>query len=931
MTSLPRLVQRIRAFFSAQAIDCDFEQEMESHLELMAEDYARRGLTTEEARRAARLQFGGAAQLREAHRDARGLPGLDSLLQDLRYGFRAVRKNPGFSGLAILTLGIGMGVNTAVFTIYNAAMLRPLQAVDPGRVVQIGRAAHDAYFSYGEYGHYASYSRSFSGMAALTNFVFSMSGVPASEGGGGGIAAAAGLQFPRNLGGSEPVTAAVVSGGYFPMLGVAAATGRVFLPEEDLPGGQPVAMLSDNFWQRRFLRDPATLGRTLRLNGVDVTVVGITPRGFGGTLLTVPDIWTPMAVKTRLAPDAPGLAERECCLVYGRLRPGVSPGQARDELNALRTRLPQEGRRNSQLIVGAVSRTGQPGGAAEIAAPVLLLGAVGLVLLIACANVASLLLARSAARRREIAIRLSIGASRGRVVRQLLTENGIVSLCAAASGVLFSWWALSFLMREVANSPFGDVATAALNVAPDHRILGYILLLSLISTMGFGLAPALEVSRPNLSAGLKDEGAAFGGRLRKSRMRDLVVGAQVAVCLLLLICAGMLARASARALRLDLGFDYRNVISLEVVFPPGSSAAKIAATRTQLAEELERLPEVRSVAVASRLPLVHGGMREFAVSLRGGSPDDAGTPNAWYTLVTPGYFNTLGVPLVRGRYFTSQDARDGVNYEGSAVIVSEATARLFWPGEDALGKSLAFGARKDSGRLSDGSEDAHSASSVVVGVVKDVRSWRLERVDPTDIYLPVTSAFGGTASGTNGRPMGVIAVRARSSEGNTVTAVRRLLQSGHPELQIAIGDMRTALTTQNGFVGSRLGAIGASIIGILGLLMASVGIYGTVAFAVTQRTQEIGVRMALGASRRDVLGLVLIETMRPVAVGLVVGFGLAAAVSIVMHSFLLGLNRLDPVAFLGVPAILAGVALVAGYAPARRAMRVDPMIALRYE
>jgi predicted permease len=407
-----------------------------------------------------------------------------------------------------------------------------------------------------------------------------------------------------------------------------------------------------------------------------------------------------------------------------------------------------------------------------------------------------------------------------------------------------------------------------------------------------------------------------------------MVATQVAICLVFLICAGLLARASARALAVDFGFDYQKIVSLEVVFPASATPSQIAGTRTQLVAELAALPDIQSIAVASRLPLVHGGMHEFAVDPRGGSVEEPGTPDAWYTLVTPSYFDTLGIPIVRGRNFTIQEGRASKTYDGSPVIVSESTARRFWPGEDPIGRRLAFGSRRGS---RDTDQDAHSVSSIVIGVARDVRGWRLEMVDPTCIYLPVTNAFGGTAGGSDGRPEGAIVIRARGSEERAVAAVRRLLHDSHRELQATIGDSRTALTTQNVFVGSRLGALGASVVGLLGLMMTSVGIYGTVGFAVVQRTQEIGIRLALGATRRDVLGMVLIQTMRPVAAGVAAGFVGAAVASRLMRSILFGLSPLDPVAFLGVAALLATVSLAAGYLPARRAVRVDPMIALRYE
>ncbi|HYW47253.1 MAG TPA: FtsX-like permease family protein, partial [Bryobacteraceae bacterium] len=497
------------------------------------------------------------------------------------------------------------------------------------------------------------------------------------------------------------------------------------------------------------------------------------------------------------------------------------------------------------------------------------------------------------------------------------------SVWAGGLGIVFAWWSLHVLMVQLAASPLGALGTVALHIAPDQRVLGYMLFLASGATVAFGLAPALEASRPDLTSGLKDEGAAFGGYLRKSRLRDLMVGAQVAVCLVLLIAAGLLARSSERALAIDLGFNYRNIVSLEVVFPPAAPPARIAATRAQLAQQLAALPEIESVAVTSHLPLVHGGLRATTVALGGQEM------LTLYNLVTPGYFETMRIPILRGRNFTALEARDGINFEGISAIVSEATARRFWPGEDALGKRFVFGPSRGSGPEQEGEGISRNFSGVVIGVARDVRSVNLDRVDATCLYFPVTTAFGD--AGSPGRHSSGFAMRARTDEARAVTAIQRELEASHGDLQAVVGDSRSAFTNQPWFVASRLGAIAAAIIGILGLLMASVGIHGTVGFAVTQRTQEIGIRMALGARRGNVLRLVLSETMRPVAVGLAVGFGMAAIVSRLMTSRLFGLSALDPAAFLGASGFLAAVAMLAGYLPARRATRVDPMVALRYE
>jgi len=738
---------------------------------------------------------------------------------------------------------------------------------------------------------------------------------------------AVGLDVPHVLpGASEPVSATVVSGNYFQVLGIQATAGRAFLPEEDSPAAPPVVLVSDNFWRRRFARDPGLVGRSLRLNGIDVTVVGITPPDFTGTWALVPDLWVTMVVEARLTSRPEILRDRDNsrCRIYGRLRPGVSQRQAEAEMNALALALGEEfpgrhgrpGSERSRLMLG-LANTGGNTGDSNVAGPLFLLAAVGLVLLIACANVASLLLARSAARQREMAIRLAIGASRGRLIRQLLTENAVMSLAAGGLGVVFSWWSLDALMRQLASSPLAALGAVALHVTPDQRVLGYMLFLATGATLAFGLAPALEASRPNLTSGLKDEGAAFGGRLRKSRLRDLMVGAQVAVCLMLLIAAGLLARYSQRTLDIDLGFDYHKVASLDVVFPAGASPARIAATRAQLAQQLAALPEVESVAVTSHIPLIHGGLRATTVMM-----GDRET-YTWYTLVSPSYFPTMKIPILRGRNFLPQETRDGVSFEGVSAIVSEATARRLWPGEDALGKRFVFGRGRES------REPEQEGSGIVVGIARDVRSRVLERVDETCVYFPVTTTFGG--AGEVGFHTSGLVMRARADEVRMTTAIERVLQAGYSDLKATVGGSRTAYTNQTWFVASRLGAIAAAIIGILGLLMASVGIHGMVGFSVTQRTQEIGIRMALGAHRGNVLRLVLSETMRPVPLGLAVGFALAAIVSRLMVSRLFGLSALDPAAFLGASGFLAVVAFVAGYLPARRATRVDPMIALRYE
>jgi len=502
-------------------------------------------------------------------------------------------------------------------------------------------------------------------------------------------------------------------------------------------------------------------------------------------------------------------------------------------------------------------------------------------------------------------------------VRQLLTESALISVLAGATGLVFAWWTLHFLMVQISASMPVRWMTIALHLAPDHRVFAYMLLLSMGAAIAFGLAPALQASKPNLTSALKEEGALFG-RLRKSGLRDILVGLQVAVSLVLLIGAGLLARGSQRAFGVDLGFDYRNMIVVQ--FPRGSrlDPAKMMAMRSYLLKRIEALPGVRLASVASRTPLT-GGADSVSVSLDGRPLDSKQAPEADYTLVTPDYFETIGIPILRGRNFTQQEVGGGVDFNGAPVIVSAATARKFWPGQDPIGKRISFATPADSLNFP-GALHLRSGSSVVIGVVKDIRTERVDKFDETCVYLPAPRTFNGS-----------MVVRTSGDPKPVVTALRSELAAMDSTMQALIFDFRAAFSFQPAFVLSRIGAIGSAIIGVLGLLLASVGIYGMVSFAVSQRTHEVGVRMALGARGGDVLGLVLREAMRPVVIGVVVGLAAAAGVSQILVAFLFGLSTLDPVTFASVAGLLMAVALLAGYVPARRATKVDPMVALRYE
>ena len=917
---MERFWRRFIYLLRRERFNRDLEDEMQFHLAMKAQASGH----------AAQRRFGNAVLLREQSREQWGWGWLDRFAQDLRYGVRMLWHNPSFTLIAVLTLAVGIGVNTAIFTAFNAVALRPLDVPEAERIVYLERTTQAGLFPYPDYAYLRQNSHVFSALTAAIPYVFSMSGVPSfNSAQQSGLAGAAGFSFPEPLTGrnAEPLVGMLVEGNYLRVLGIQPAMGRDFIPgEDDKPGAHPVLLISDNFWERRFARDPGILGRTVVMNDVAFTVVGITPRDFTGTAPLVPCVWAPIAMRDRLEPGSDLLHDRSvvCCRLYGRLAPDADAQRAQVETDGLYQRLkatyPDRNAREQQVadsvVVKPASAFPNP---EDLRMPAMfVLGAVSLVLLIACANVASLMLARSAARQKEIAVRLAIGASRGRLIRQLMTESALISMLAGAAGLMLAWWVLHLLMLKIADSIPMVWVTLALHLAPDERVFAYMLVLSMAAAIGFGLVPALQASKPNLTSALKEESGGLG-RLSKTGLRDMLVGVQVAVCLLLLINAGLLARGSQRAFGIDLGFDYRNMIGIEFRSMRTSQLPEqLRATRRQVLARIEGIAGVRSVAAASRMPLT-GGTRSVLVALDGRPIDAQHALDALYTAVSPGYFETLGVPILRGRDFTERDARDSDDFNGAPVIISERTARKFWPGQDAIGRTIRFEPPPDDFAFP-GERHPHSTSSVVIGIARDIRSAALQEFDDTALYFSVTRQF----------PDGIL-VRTAGDPRAVSAALHRELPAIDPKMEAFVFDFRSGFSGQPVFVMSRLGAVGSAIIGILGLVMASVGIYGMVSFAVSQRTHEVGIRMALGARREDVLRLVLRQSMRPVLIGMAAGVMIASGVARLLVSMLFGLSTFDPLTFLGVSAILAAVAFVAGYIPARRATRVDPMVALRYE
>jgi predicted permease len=859
---------------------------MAAHLEMAVEENMRRGVPEEEARRQALIQFGGVQQARELHREARGLPWLDVLMQDLRFTFRTLKRDAGFAIIAMLILALGIGANIVVFSVVNTILLRPLPFRDSHELVRIvEKKAHS-----GESGRtytadatqdFQQQNRSFqsvSGYFAFTgpdNFKLTVTGQPV------------------------PATGMLVAEGFFESLGVEPAAGRLFRREEFAHHAQPAALLSYPFWKRRFGGDPGVIGRTVDLsdkvdlNNTSVTVVGVLPETFDFGSVFSPgakiDLFVPY-IMDDFRDDGNDLA------LVGRLKPGVSIAQAQSEADLLFPQFyfdhkhPEYGKPYTGLLTGLKEYV-----SGKLRRSLIVLWcAVGLILLIVCVNLSNLLLARAAARRKEFAMRSALGAKRGRIVRQLLTESLVLAVAAAVLGLVLAFAILAYLAHQ------GSIVLPLLSmVRIDAAALAWTLLIAVGAAVLFGVASALRMSTGNLQEALKDGGHGASEGKSHDRLHSTLAITEIALACVLLVGAGLLLRSFLRVLDVDLGFEPSHAAAVSVDYDDGGNPAQRAAIWQDVVRRTSAIPGVESAGISDNLPMSRN--RSWGIAAKGEQkPKDSDFVGVFVYIGSPGYLKAMGIRLLQGRDLSWDDL---INNR-SVVVINESVAHKLWPGKDPIGRHAMAGGME----------------SEVVGVIADVRESSAEDSGGAQMYLPATKQFSPEGS--------FLVVRSTLPPASLATSVMRTLREINP------GQSATEFRPVQGLVDHttsprRFFVLLVGVFAGLGLLLASLGIYGVITYSVTRQTQEIGIRMALGATRTRVLLDVIGKTLRLALVGIAVGVISAFAVARLIASLLFRTAPTDPLTFVGMMVLLGAVALLAGYLPARRASKIDPMVALR--
>ncbi|HEY0764864.1 MAG TPA: ABC transporter permease [Pyrinomonadaceae bacterium] len=886
--------RRLARLNLAPAHEAEIVEELTQHLDDVYERSLKAGLTEADAKRTALTELADSdlmqKEMRRSQKPVQESPVagggrtnlLADFLHDLRYAIRLQRKNPGFTIVAVIALALGIGANTAIFSVVNTVLLQPLPYKDPERLVMVWEEATKAGYpqdtpTAANYVDWRDQNQSFEGMAAIDETSFNLTG----------------SGDPERLEGRR------VSTSLFPLLGVEPQLGRVFSAAEDQPGSERVVLLSYALWQRRFGGDTGIVGKTLTLNGAGYTVVGVMPARFQFPTRD-DEAWVPIA----MTQDEATNRGRHYLQVVAKLKPGVTLPQAQADMTTIATRLQQQyPQTNTDL--GAVITPLHEHLVGDIKpALLILLGAVGLVLLIACANVANLLLARAAVRQKEIAVRVALGARQQRLVRQFLTESVALSILGGVVGL-----AIAYAGLIVLKSFIPETVSQAAQISIDYKVLGFTLLVSVVTGLIFGLAPALQSVRFNQIETLKEGGrdAATGGSGK--RLRGLLVMAEVAISLVLLIGAGLLINSFLRLRKVDPGFKTDNLLTMKIVLPDTKyeRTAQRAAFYSELIQRLQSIAGVKSAAVTTNLPLYLQG-NSISINIEGRpEPPPGQEPIIVTRVISPSYFDTMSIPLLKGRQLTDQDT----NKSPDVVVISETMARRYWPGEEAVGKRIAVGTVRSP-------EDWIQ----VIGVVKDVRQFELNAEPKPQMYL--TYRQYGFFDARD------LVVKTDVDPASMASTVRKAVWEIDKDQPVSnIRTMEDILA--DSIARQRFSMLLLAIFASVALVLAAVGIYGVMSYSVAQRTHEIGIRMALGAQTGAVLKLAVGYGLKLVIAGIAIGLVAAFALTRVMATLLFGVTATDPTTFTLISLLLVAVAAIASYIPARRATRVNPIIALRYE
>jgi putative ABC transport system permease protein len=885
MTFWSRFSSWSRTTVRRSRMENDMEAEIRFHIDTFAEDLVRSGVSREEAMRRARLEFGGIERTKQEGREARGVNVVDELLQDLRYGQRVLRKSPGFAVVAVLTLALGIGATTAIFSVVHAVLLRPLAIEDSSRVVLLQEqwkgSAGDV--SVGNFNDIKKQSTSYAEISCSNNASFNLD--------------------TRDI--PERVDGEIATFNYFATFGVQPMAGRVFTAEEDKPGHAPVVVISERFWRTSLHADTAVIGKPIRVNGLPTTVVGVMPKSFD-PLLSKSNLWVPAA----FTPAQLAEHDDHYLNVMARLKPGVGLAQAQSEVEIIAQRLQKQyplddADRSFRVQPLATALLGDQDLSLRM-----MLAAVGVLLLIACANIANLQLARSRTRQKEIALRAALGASPNRIVRQLLAENAVLGLAGGVVGVLLAYWAISWIVAHgPAEMPRLDQSRI------DASTLVFACSVALLSSFLFGLAPALRSASTRLNEAFKSTSGIVGGS--QDRLRSLLVVGEVSLALILMVVAGLLIRSALLVSHVDPGFDTSNVVVGRVGLPDAGYHDPVVARQTfeRMITAAAALPGIESAAVVSRAPLAGGGSSNGLLA-EGQALDLANLVNSQLQIISSSYLTTARVPLKAGRDFTPQDTRERT----FVAIVNETLARTMWPGENPIGKRFACCEAGPKGRMD-------PVWHEVVGVVADIRAQGLDRRAQPAFYIPIAQMPPASWDWI-GRTMDLV-VRTRGGA-VPISELQSTVASVAPEVPIyRLSSMKQKISST--LERSHFDTFLLASFATTALLLSSVGIYGVLSYMVAQRTRDIGIRMALGASPGQIVWGVLSFGVRLTGLGLAIGVLGALASTRLLSSLLYEVRPTDAITFIAVSLLLLLVALIASYLPARRATRVDPIVALRYD